>query len=201
MGLSPAAFAAAVGSDAVLAGLTAFTLGTGNDTSFSTWPTESDWNTFQFGPRTGYADRVSASTPAVDGWFATDGSGAPYLLGGKCHQCGTFVFPPRADNCPNPACDGDELAQVPLSRRGRLWSYTENRYAPPPPYPSPDPFEPFAVAAVELADEGLIVLGKVVEGTLAADLKVGMEMELTTMPLYVDDDGVERIVHAWEIAK
>ena len=52
----------------------------------------------------------------------------------------------------------------------------------------------------ELADEGLIVLGKVVEGTLAADLKVGMEMELTTMPLYIDDDGVERIVHAWRIA-
>lgn len=70
----------------------------------------------------------------------------------------------------------------------------------PLPYPSPDPFEPFAVAAVELADEGLIVLGKVVEGTLAADLKVGMEMELTTMTLYVDDDGVERIVYAWRIA-
>ena len=70
--------------------------------------------------------------------------------------------------------------------------------ARPPPYPAPDPFEPFAVAAVELADEGLIVLGKVVEGTLAADLKVGMEMELTTMPLYTDDDGVERIVYAVE---
>ena len=38
------------------------------------------------------------------------------------------------------------------------------------------------------------------EGTLAADLKVGIEMELTTMPLFVDDDGVERIVYAWRIA-
>lgn len=66
--------------------------------------------------------------------------------------------------------------------------------------PVADPFEPFAVAAVELADEGLIVLGKVVEGTLAADLKVGMEMELTTMPLYTDDDGVERLTYAWRIA-
>ena len=54
---------------------------------------------------------------------------------------------------------------------------------------------------MELADEGLIVLGKVVEGTLAADLKVGMEMELTTMPLFTDDDGVERVVHAWRIAR
>lgn len=89
---------------------------------------------------------------------------------------------------------------VPLSRRGKVWSYTENRYPPPAPYPAPDPFEPFAIAAVELAEEGLIVLGKVVEGTLAGDLKVGMEMELTTMVLYTDDDGVERTTHAWRIA-
>ncbi|MEE9242990.1 MAG: OB-fold domain-containing protein [Mycobacterium sp.] len=144
---------------------------------------------------------MSASTqPAVDGWFATNESGQPYLVGGKCQRCGTYVFPPRANNCPNPGCDGDDLAQVPLSRRGTLWSYTENRYAPPLPYRAPDPFEPFAVAAVELAEEGVIVLGKVVEGTLAADLKVGMEMELTTMPLYVDDDGVERIVYGWRMA-
>jgi uncharacterized protein len=53
---------------------------------------------------------------------------------------------------------------------------------------------------VELADEGIIVLGKVVEGTLAADLKVGMQMELTTMPLFTDDDDVERIVYAWKVA-
>jgi len=66
--------------------------------------------------------------------------------------------------------------------------------------PAPDPFEPFAIAAVELANEGLIVLGKVVEGTLADDLKIGIQMELTTMPLFTDDDGIERIVHAWKIA-
>ena len=69
-----------------------------------------------------------------------------------------------------------------------------------PPYPAADPFEPFAIAAVELAHEGIIVLGKVVEGTLAADLKVGMEMELTTMTLFTDDNGVERLVHAWKVA-
>ena len=143
----------------------------------------------------------AATQPAIDGWFATDESGAPYLIGSKCHRCGTYVFPPRANNCPNPACDGDELAQVPLSRRGTLWSYTENRSPPPAPYPAPDPFEPFAIAAVQLADEGLIILGKVVDGTLAEDLEVGMEMELTTMTLYVDDDGVERVVYAWRIAR
>jgi uncharacterized protein len=138
--------------------------------------------------------------PAIDGWFHFDDSGQPYLIAGKCTQCGTYVFPPRANNCPNPACVGDVLEQVPLSRRGTVWSYTENRYPPPSPYPAVDPFDPFAIAAVELATEGLIILGKVVTGTLAADLKVGMEMELTTMPLYTDADGFVRSVYAWRIA-
>jgi uncharacterized OB-fold protein len=111
------------------------------------------------------------------------------------------VFPPRSGNCPNPGCASDELDSAALSRRGTLWSYTENRYQPPVPYPQSESFEPFAVAAVHLADEGIIVLGKVVEGTLAADLTVGMEMELTTMPLYIDDDGVQRSVYAWRIAR
>ena len=138
--------------------------------------------------------------PAIDGWFATDDGRRAHLIAGRCTQCGTYVFPPRENNCPNPACASDTLEPVALSTRGTLWSYTENRYPPPAPYPAPDPFEPFAIAAVELADEGIIVLGKVVEGTLAADLKVGMEMELTTMALYTDDDGVERLVYAWRIA-
>ena len=139
-------------------------------------------------------------SPAIDGWWTVDDSGAAHLVGAKCPACGTYVFPPRPDNCPNPGCAADELQQVPLSRRGTLWSYTENHYQPPPPYPQSDPFIPFAVAAVQLADEGIIVLGKVVEGTTAADLKVGMEMELTTMPLYIDDDDIEHSVYAWRIA-
>jgi uncharacterized OB-fold protein len=138
--------------------------------------------------------------PAVDGWFDSGEPAAPNLIGAKCPQCGTYVFPPRASACPNPACDADVLEHVRLGRRGVLWSYTENQYAPPPPYPVTEPFEPFAVAAVHLADEGLIVLGKVVPGTLAADLRVGMEMELTTTPHFVDDEGIEHIVYAWKIA-
>lgn len=138
--------------------------------------------------------------PAIDGWWDCDNAGQPQLIGGKCPDCGTYVFPPRTANCPNPACDSDELELTPMSRRGTLWSYTENRYPPPAPYPAQDPFEPFAIAAVQLDAEGLIVLGKVVEGTLAADLKVGIEMELTTMPLFVDVDGIQRTVYAWRIA-
>ncbi len=144
---------------------------------------------------------ASPDAPAIDGWWSFDDAGVPHLTGARCPQCGTYVFPPRENNCPNPACGADGLQPVALSRRGTLWSYTENRYQPPAPYPQSGEFEPFAVAAVQLADEGIIVLGKVVEGTLAADLKVGMAMELTTMPLYVDDDGAVRTVYAWRVAE
>ena len=142
-----------------------------------------------------------AELPAIDGWWSVDASGTPHLLGARCPCCGTYVFPPRESNCPNPACAADELQPVALSRRGTLWSYTENRYQPPPPYPQTDEFEPFAIAAVQLAEEGIIVLGKVVEGTLAAGLRVGMQMELTTMALYSDDGGTQHTVYAWQVAQ
>ena len=144
-------------------------------------------------------EAVQDTQPAISGWFAVDESG-PHLIGSRCPVCGTYVFPARALHCPNPGCGSGTLDPVALSRRGTLWSYTENHYAPPPPYPAPDPFEPFAVAAVQLAREGLIVLGKVVAGTGAADLRVGMEMELTIEPLYLDESGVQRTVYAWRVA-
>ena len=139
----------------------------------------------------------SSQAPAIEGWWAAGDDGAPHLIGARCPLCATVVFPPRQGNCPNPSCESDELDCVPLSRRGTLWSYTENRYQPPTPYPQSDPFEPFAIAAVNLEAEGIIVLGKVAGQTLAADLTVGMPMELTTMALFTDDDGVERTVYAW----
>ena len=70
---------------------------------------------------------------AVDGWFTLDADD-PRLLGNRCTTCGTFFFP-RADFfCRNPECEGTVFEEVPLSRRGRVWSYTVNRYQPPPPY-------------------------------------------------------------------
>ena len=93
--------------------------------------------------------------PIIDGWF-TDDIDAPTLIGAKCSQCGTFVFPPRSSDCPNPNCDSITLDPTPLSRFGRIWSYTENCYAPPLPYVAAEPYEPYALAAVELAAEGLV---------------------------------------------
>jgi uncharacterized OB-fold protein len=136
--------------------------------------------------------------PAVEGWFTTGDE--PHLIGTRCPVCGTYVFPPREGTCPNPTCTSDTLDPVALSRRGRIWSYTENHYAPPPPYVAVDPFEPYALAAVELESEGIVVLGKVKEGVRAADLRVGMEMQLGIDMLYADDEH-EYLVYVWEPAE
>ncbi len=133
--------------------------------------------------------------PIIEGWF-TDDIDAPTLIGSKCPACGTYVFPPRTGDCPSPICESTTLEPTPLSRRGTIWSYTENRYAPPPPYVAADPYQPYALAAVELAAEGLVVLGRVATGILAADLKVGMEMQLELDVSHRDDEH-EYIVYVW----
>lgn len=124
------------------------------------------------------------TTPAIEGWFTTGPE--PTLLGSRCTTCETVYFPPTSGFCRNPACNGDEFAETALSRRGTIWSYTDAQYQPPPPYvPTTDPFEPFALAAVELPD-GLVVLGQVAEGYGVADLRVGGEVELVVETLNDD---------------
>lgn len=134
------------------------------------------------------------ATPVVDGWFTT--GEAPTLVGASCSVCGVTWFPRLTDNCPNPACGGGEVVETPLSRRGAVWSYTDARYQPPPPYipPSGD-YQPFGLAAVELA-EGLVVLGQLAEGYGVDDVRVGTQVELVVEPLYIDDSG-ERLVWRW----
>jgi uncharacterized OB-fold protein len=140
---------------------------------------------------------VNSAQPVVEGWFTVGDE--PHLIGAKCPECHTIVFPPRDGACPNPACSSDELGRVPLSRRGRVWSYTENHYPPPAPYVAAEPFEPYALAAVELADEGLVVLGQVARGVRATDLRVGMEMQVAIEVLSHDDDH-DALVYVWEPA-
>ena len=90
-----------------------------------------------------------------------------------------------------------ELKEVELSNRGKLWSYTTNHYKPPEPYVAPDPFEPYTVAAVELTEERIVVLGQLAPGNDPAGLEVGQEMELTLGTLYEDDEN-EYLVWKWK---
>jgi len=143
---------------------------------------------------------VRQRIPAVEGWFTLDAA-RPALLGTRCKACGTIFFPREESFCRNPACSSTEFEELELSRRGRLWSYTNNAYPPPAPYVSPsDPYEPFAIAAVELEREKMVVLGQVVAGVSVEDLEVGMEMELVLDRLS-EDESHEYVVWKWRPAE
>ncbi|MBT2504912.1 OB-fold domain-containing protein [Streptomyces sp. ISL-98] len=125
----------------------------------------------------------------VAGWFTVDTDEEDFrLLGTRCSACASVFFPRQDAFCRNPACHGGEPAEVPLSKRGRVWSYTDSRYRPPSPYVS-DPavaWAPYTLVAVELAAEGIVVLGQAAPGLTTADLTVGMEVEVVPGVLHED---------------
>ena len=139
------------------------------------------------------AESSIMQVPALEGWF-TWPSDKPQLIGTKCKSCGDYFFPP-ALICRNPYCDDKtQLEPVQLSRKGKLWSYTINYYKPPMPYRSPDPFVPYGIACIELAEEKMIVQGLIASDCDFETLKVGMEMELVVEKLYRDDKGNDVMV-------
>jgi len=138
---------------------------------------------------------VKTRVSALESWFDADPE-RPRLVGSRCRACRSYFFPKEAFACRNPACGKAELDDVRLSATGTLWSYTDNHYQPPAPYVSPDPFEPYAIAAVELTEEKMVVLGQVAKGVAVADLSVGMRMQLVVETLF-SDESKDYLVWKW----
>ncbi len=133
--------------------------------------------------------------PAVEGWFTLGET--PHLIGAQCRKCQTYFFPKTVTMCSNPSCDSADFDEVELSRTGRIWSYTQNCYAPPQPYVSPEPFEPYTVAAVELSHEKMVVLGQMPRDVDPEGLEAGTEVELVVGTLYEDDQS-EYLMWNWK---
>jgi uncharacterized OB-fold protein len=133
---------------------------------------------------------------AIDGWFTLN-TDAPHLIGACCDHCGTYYFPKTLSFCKNPGCDSSEFSEVELSRSGKIWSYTNACYKPPEPFVAEEPFEPYAIAAVELEKEQMIILGQVVKGVDVDQLKVGQSAELVLETLHEDDDAI-KVTWKWQ---
>lgn len=131
---------------------------------------------------------------AIEGWHTL--SATPHLIGTRCDHCGTYFFPKNTAYCRNPDCDSSEFSEVELSRTGTLWSYTNAAYQPPAPFVASDPFEPFAIAAVQLEREQMVVLGQIVAGVDCDALQVGMPVELVLEPLHETEDDI-RMTWKW----
>ena len=111
----------------------------------------------------------------------------PRLIGGRNRETGRITFP-----CPI----GSDYEPFPLKREGTLWSYTVQRYRPKsPPYAGPQAFAPWAVAYVELPGE-TIVEARLTNLDLE-DIRIGMALELTQVPL--DPDAADSVlIHAFQ---
>jgi uncharacterized OB-fold protein len=133
--------------------------------------------------------------PAIEGWHTMEAK--PHLIGTRCESCGTYFFPKQNDYCRNPDCESTKFSEVELSRTGTVWSYTNACYKPPAPFVAQEPYEPYAIAAVQLEEEQMVVLGQVAEGLTVDDLKVGMPMELVLEPLHETDDDI-KVTWKWQ---
>jgi uncharacterized OB-fold protein len=103
----------------------------------------------------------------------------PRLIGSRCRRCGVVAFP-RQDSCA--ACTSDDVEPRRLARRGTLWTWTVQCFAPKsPPYAgAAEGFEPYGVGYVELPGE-VRVEARLTEAD-PARLRIGMPMELVLVP-------------------
>jgi len=115
-----------------------------------------------------------------------------HLLGGRDRASGRLVFPLPDDEA--------AFEEVALPDLGRLWSYTVQRFAPKsPPYRGAEPFSPFALGYVELPG-ALIVESRLTDIGFDA-LRIGLPVELTTVPLRTDPDGTVVLTYAFRPAQ
>jgi uncharacterized protein len=108
------------------------------------------------------------------------------LKGCQCRVCGE-VFLGKHLSCGN--CANEEMGEIILGDKGKLWTYTIIRNRPPGDYKGPEPFVPFAEGLIELP-EGIRVLSPLT-GCDNDAIKIGTEWRLLVDVLYVDDGGNE----------
>jgi uncharacterized OB-fold protein len=133
---------------------------------------------------------VNGTRLVAEGLLRLDGE--TRLLAGRRKSDGRLVFPlPLGGHAVR-------YDTIELGRRGRLWSWTVQRFAPKEPYDGPvgADFRPFAVGYVEIPGE-IIVESRLVR--VAFDqLRVGLPLQLTSEVYRVDPDGTRVLTYAFE---
>ena len=130
-----------------------------------------------------------ARVPIEDGYFRIpdDPDELPRLLGSECPNCGEVFFPRRlvCAKCLHEGC-----ADVELSTRGRLWTWT---YCHVPLFGKKDADVPgYGVGQVDLPE------GPRVQAILSAtadELEIGMELEIDLETLRENSDGDEVVIY------
>ena len=114
-----------------------------------------------------------------DIWFKNTPKGF-VLVGSRCETCKKTFFPKKIV-CPN--CFDSDLKEVPLSRKGRLHTYSVSAMGPP------EMKKPYAIGFIDLP-EGIRVFS-ILNGCEPWDevLKVNMEMEMIISEIKKDESN------------
>lgn len=102
------------------------------------------------------------------------------LLGSKCRDCGEVGLG-EMSSCQN--CAGENLEVIPLSRYGKLWTFTVIRNKPPGDFKGK---VPMGEGLVELP-EGIRVKSPL--GGNVDALEIGMDLEFVAYDLYKNETG------------
>ena len=115
-----------------------------------------------------------------------EGGEKPYLVGYKCNACGN-IYIPKLSICPN--CWSEELTKIPLSRKGKLYSYSIQYTA------QPGIKTPVAHGFVDFPED-VRVLAQI--DAELEQIKIGMEMEVTTGVIREERDGKKWISYKFK---
>lgn len=90
------------------------------------------------------------------------------------------------------------MSDLLLPRRGKVVTWTTQGFLPHPGFAggqTAETFKPYGFGLVQLGDE-IKVEGRLTESD-PAKLAFGMEVELTMIPFFVDEEGSEVITYAF----
>ncbi len=120
-------------------------------------------------------------------------SDEPRIIASRCKKCGTVSFP-KLTFCQNPSCEKkrENIEVIELSNKGKLYSYTVQRYKPPEPFRY-EPYKPYGIGMVDFP-EGIRIWGMI---TRMDNLKIGMNVKTTAGKLYEDEEN-EYLTWMWE---
>jgi uncharacterized protein len=135
-----------------------------------------------------------AIDPNLFHWPAVD----PALLASRCTRCGGFAFP-AGPSCTR--CGSTSVETVELPRKGRLWTWTIQRFMPKSPYLSSETeatFKPFGIGYVELP--GTVRIETRLMENDSGKLRFGADMELAIYTHRVEADGTHIMNYAFKPA-
>ena len=126
-------------------------------------------------------------------------TGEVRLMSKKCNSCGTYFFP-KDHYQHRPGCSREGVEEVLLPAKGKLASYTIQYYPCPPPFKVEQKITPYGIALVEFENEKIQIAGIITETDLKS-LKMGMEMETTTLTMFTNEEKQEVVTWAFRAVK